>query len=170
LEIEAGDRARRPVAIAGLVAIALLTGCGGDDDGGGGGATQATGPTQTTGPTASSPSATAPPADTAPPGGAEQEGGGQEPVRVPATFTLRGGRLFPTTVSAPAFLAVEVTVRSRDPVARVVTVNADRPYRLTVPPSRTARLTVPGQRPGTYPVTVRGGGRAALVWGGEPGP
>ena len=98
------------------------------------------------------------------------EGGGEEPVRVPADFVVRAGRPRPRSVSIPAFLAVEVSVRNLDRVTRLVTVHTDRPYRLRVPPSGRAARLVPGQRPGTYPVTVSGGGRAVLVSGGEPGP
>jgi hypothetical protein len=91
-------------------------------------------------------------------------------VRIPASFRLRGGRLFPRTISVPAYLAVEVSVASRDRVTRVVTVRADRRYRLVVRPGRRAARLIPGQRPGEYPVVVTGGGRAVLSAGGEPGP
>jgi hypothetical protein len=63
-----------------------------------------------------------------------------------------------------------VSVQSADPVARVVTLRADRPYVLRVPARSSARRLVPGQRPGAYPLVVGGGGRAVLVSGGEPGP
>jgi hypothetical protein len=61
-------------------------------------------------------------------------------------------------------------VRNLDRVTRVVTVRADRRYRLTVRPGGRAVRLVPGQRPGNYAVTVAGGGRAILHSGGEPGP
>jgi hypothetical protein len=98
------------------------------------------------------------------------EGGGEEPVRVPATFTLQGGRLSPATVTVPPLLAIAVSVRNLDARARMVTVRGERFYRIAVPPRGRAARTLPGQRAGEYAVVVAGGGRAKLVVGGEPGP
>ena len=157
---------------------AALAGCGngGDEEEGravgmGPDRTQSGGTSPTTpGATPSVPEPTTPAAPTTTGQPRTDEGGDEEPIRIPATFTLRAGRLRPATVSVPAFLAIEVSVRNLDRVTRVVTVRADRPYRLTVGPrGRVARL-VPGQRPGNYPVIVAGGGRAILHSGGEPGP
>jgi hypothetical protein len=61
-------------------------------------------------------------------------------------------------------------VRNLDGVPRVVTVVADRSYRLSVAPGGRAVRLIPGQRHGTYPVVVTAGGRALLIAGGEPGP
>jgi hypothetical protein len=108
------------------------------------------------------------PPTTAPP--ATDEGGDEEPIRVPAQFTLRGGRLRPSSVSVPAFLAIEFSVRNLDAIPRVITLRADRSYRLSVRAHGRAARLVPGQRAGTYPVVVAGGGRGVLVSGGEPGP
>jgi len=158
-----------------LAALALaVTGCGSDGKPGRGTTAAPPATTSTAAPTTGS-TATAPPsarttATTPPPTAGSSAGGGSEPIRIPATFTLRGGRLRPATVSVPAFLAVEVSVRNLDGVPRVVTVVADRPYRLSVPPGGRAVRMVPGQRHGTYPVVVTGGGRALLIAGGEPGP
>jgi hypothetical protein len=91
-------------------------------------------------------------------------------VRVPATFTLRGGRLDPRTVTVPPFLAIAVSVRNLDSRPRTLIVRADRPYRITVAPGARVARMLPGQRAGSYPVTVSGGGRATLIVGGEPGP
>jgi hypothetical protein len=125
--------------------------------------------------TSSPPAATTPP--TGPQGGGLEHpnagrpsGGGEEPIRVPATFTLRRGQLRPRTVSVPPFLAIAISVRSFDSSTRAITVRADRPYRLTVAGGGRGARTLPGQRAGRYAVTVSGGGRATLVVGGEPGP
>jgi hypothetical protein len=90
-------------------------------------------------------------------------------VRVPATFTLRGGRLAPSTVTVPPFLAIAVSVRNLDSRPRTLIVRADRSYRLTAAPGARVARMLPGQRAGSYPVTVSGGGRATLIVGGEPG-
>jgi hypothetical protein len=111
-----------------------------------------------------------------PPGGAEHTGrdqdqaGGEEPVRVDAQFTVRGGQLSPSMVTTPAFLAVQVSVRNLDGATREVVVRADRVYRLTVGPGRRATRLIPGQPAGNYAVLVQGRRRGALVFGGEPGP
>lgn len=162
-----------------LAALALgLAACGDDS---GGGSTGAASITSTSPPVATAPSAMEPPPDatgpaTVPPGGAEHTGrdqdqaGGEEPVRVDAQFTVRGGRLSPSTVTTPAFLAVQVSVRNLDGVAREVVVRADRVYRLSVGPGRRAARLIPGQPAGNYAVLVQGRRRGALVFGGEPGP
>jgi hypothetical protein len=169
---------RPGLATFAVLALALgLAACG--DDSGGGGATAPS--TPATSPQASAPSAHEPPPDatgpsTAPPGGAEHTGRdqdqarGEEPVRVDAQFTLRGGRLRPATVTTPAFLAVQLSVRNLDSVTRVVIVHTDRDYRLVVAPGRRAVRQIPGRPAGDYPVFVGGRRRAALVFGGEPGP
>jgi hypothetical protein len=174
-----GDHLSLGSGLALLAALALGLAACGDDSGGGN--TGATSTTSTSPPVATAPSATEPPPDatgpsTVPPGGAEHTGreqdqaGGEEPVRVDAQFTLRGGRLRPTTVTTPAFLAVSLSVRNLDSVGRTVVVKADRDYRLTVGGGRRAARQIPGQPAGTYPVLVGGARRGALVFGGEPGP
>ena len=80
---------------------------------------------------------------------------------------MRGGRLTPRVVSVPAFLAVRVSAAAADGRSHVLTISADRVYRLAVGPSRAA-VVLPGQRPGRYPVQA-GHARATLVVGGEPG-
>ena len=65
---------------------------------------------------------------------------------------------------------MELSVRNLDAVPRVITLRADRSYRLSVRARGRASRLIPGQRAGTYPVIVAGGGRAVLVSGGEPGP
>ncbi|MFL5820254.1 MAG: hypothetical protein ACJ76S_06175 [Solirubrobacteraceae bacterium] len=94
--------------------------------------------------------------------------GGERPVRARATFTLRGGRLVPRIVSVPPFLAVRVSAAAADRRTHVVTIAADRVYRLTVPPGGRSAVVLPGQRPGRYAVRA-GAARATLAVGGEPG-
>jgi hypothetical protein len=91
-------------------------------------------------------------------------------VRVPATFTLRGGTLTPRTVSIPPFLAIELSVADTGGGGpQTVVIDAERRFRLRLPAGGRASLTLPGQPPGRYPVTA-GRARALLIVGGEPGP
>lgn len=92
-------------------------------------------------------------------------------VRVPATFTVRpGGALSPRSISAPAFLAVDVTVVSADGRAHAVLVHAGHVYRLSVPRGGSDTVRIAGQRAGEYPVDVDGRAAGRLSIGGEPGP
>jgi hypothetical protein len=167
---------RPGLATVAVLALGLGLAACGDDSGGGGTAPS----TPATSPQATAPSAHEPPPDAtgpspAPPGGPEHTGrerdnGEEEPVRVDAQFVLRGGGLRPATVTTPSFLAVQLSVRNLDTVARVVVVRTDRDYRLLVGAGRRAARQIPGQPAGTYPVLVGGRRRGALVFGGEPGP
>jgi hypothetical protein len=161
---------QKALALAIFAALwAAVSGCGG---GGGGakraGTTAAPPATATTAPRTATSTAT--PSTPAPPPASTGGGGGSEPIRIPATFTLRSGRLSPRSVMVPPFLAVAISVRNLDSQARTVTIRADRTYRLTAGPGGRAARLIRGQRAGAYPVTVSGGGRATLVVGGEPGP
>lgn len=156
---------RRSVALAALGLGLAVAGCGGGEDRSPG----ATAPAEPQAPTTAEPPrqptegapAPAPPEEDAAPGGSQR-------ARVPATFRLRGGRLSPSTVSIPPFLAIEVSVASAADAATVI-IAADRRYRLRVPAGGRAGLTLPGQPAGRYAVTA-GRARAFLVVGGEPGP
>jgi hypothetical protein len=158
---------RSPRAASGTALGALLTatmaGCGG----GGGATSGASTPSRPSTAAAPSHGRTAP---APPPRRARRHAvpGGERPVRVRATFTVRGGRLTPRVVSVPPFLAVRVSAAAADGRAHVVTISADRVYRLAVGPSRRAAVVLPGQRPGRYPVRA-GSARATLVVGGERG-
>jgi hypothetical protein len=111
----------RGLLLAGLFAAVLaFSGCGGDDEPAS--TTPAvtnetkTNPAETT-PTETeqqpAPTETPPPTETSPeamPGGA----GDEEPARTLALFTGRGGRISPRLVRVPAFISVQVELRSAD--------------------------------------------------------
>jgi len=159
------DRTRCFPAFLCAAALIAVAGCGGDED-----RSPATGSTSP--PLGRAPSATAPPGGerAAPPPRAEPPpAGGSQRVRVPATFTLRGDSLTPREVSIPPFLAVQVSVAATDGRSHIVTIAADRAYRLVVPAGKRASVLLPGQPPGRY--SVRSGAAGAfLAVGGEPGP
>jgi hypothetical protein len=103
------------------VAVALgVAGCGGDDEEPAASTPVATAPTET------EPAMTAPaetesepvPTETAPPPESpeEQQGGAgdEEPARTLALFTGRDGRITPRVVRVPAFISVQVELRSAD--------------------------------------------------------
>jgi hypothetical protein len=90
---------------------------------------------------------------------------------VPASFVIRsGGAVSPATVSAPAFLAVSVTVSSGDGSAHKVVVQTPTPHTLSVPAHGHASVLVPGLKAGAYAIIVDGKPKAILLIGGEPGP
>lgn len=171
-----------------LAAVAALAaGCGDDDA-----TTGSTSPTPATpavtgdGPVASTPAATVPPTDAAPPppetittppddGRGDGGDGGsappaEEPIRVPATFEIRGGALTPPAITVPPFLAIEVSVANPDAGERVVVVQTPRPQTLRVPAGDRTVVRIAGQRAGTYPITLDGRAVGELIVGGEAGP
>lgn len=159
----------------GLAAAALgLTGCGGsgsDDARVGASPPVRTAPAP---PTAPAP-ATSPPAATAPTHSTPTtpSGGGEEPIRVPATFVFApGGGVNPATVTVPAFVAVEVTLASRDGRPHLLRLDdGRRTYRLAVAAGKRETTKLPGLRAGRYRLQALTGGRGAtLVVGGEAGP
>ena len=162
--------ARRAIAAATLCAVLGAWGCGGRKSAAGT-ASSTTTTTTTPATTATAPTATAPrpppvPTATAPKGGPSTS----EPIRVPATFTLRAGRLTPGTITVPPFLAIAISVRNADSRPHAIVVRADRAYSLVAAPGRRAARMLPGQRAGSYPVLVDGARRGTLTAGGEPGP
>lgn len=157
-----------------IVLIFALAACGC-----GGGRKTASQPPQTPATTPSTPAATpstaagAPTTSTGTSPGARTEppsaNGGEEPIRTPATYTfLRGGRVSPPTITVPAFIAVEITLASRDGRAHDLVLTAGRAYRLHVAAGRRSTVRVPGLRAGTYRLVGAPG--ATLVVGGEAGP
>jgi hypothetical protein len=106
-------------------------------------------------------------------GGEQGEGGAgdEEAVRVPVTLTAAGGSLSPTVVTIPAFLAIEVRVSAKGG-AEKLTISAPGGGTLSVAAGQTATKRLAGLKPGDYPVSTAGGGKATLhvVSGGDPGP
>ena len=97
--------------------------------------------------------------------------GGSADARVPATFTIpRSGSVSPPTVSAPAFLAISLTVVSGDGKHHQVRVLTLAPHVLNVPAGGRASTLIGGLKAGDYTVQIDGKPRAKLVIGGEPGP
>jgi hypothetical protein len=184
-----GDqRLARPLAL--LLALAVLAlaagGCGGGSTGSG-----------TTTPTASAPDATAPPPDatqpgtgTTPPatttqpaqtqpstqparggGRSGNDGGGGRHVRVPAAFEVVNGRLHPRTITVPAFLAIQMSLRVHDTIGHHISIGPPVRARVDViPGERTGSVLVSGQRPGRYRILYDYQPAGTLVVGGEPGP
>lgn len=102
---------------------------------------------------------------------AKSPAGGSGNARVPATFTIRTNKVSPATVSAPAFLAVQLTAVSGDGQRHnVVVVLPGKPRMLSVPADGRASVLIPGLKAGQYAVKIDGKTRAELLIGGEPGP
>jgi hypothetical protein len=156
-----------------LAALLPFAGCGGDDD------STPTAPTTTvetettpvvTTPTETqteaTPPETAPPTETeAPPEDMPGGAGDEEPARTLALFTARGGRIAPRVVRVPAFISVQVELRSPD--------GADYALRfgsVTVKPG--AGHTFDGLRPGESMVgrPVGQGNPVTISATAEPGP
>jgi hypothetical protein len=92
-----------------------------------------------------------------------------ERVRVPATYSIRGGSLAPRRISVPPFLAVQLTVQPNGK-RHVVVLRTPRPRRLVVQPDAAASVTIPGQRGGSYELSLDGADAGTLFVGGEVGP
>jgi hypothetical protein len=152
-----GRKFTRIVAFACLFAVAMaLIGCGGDDEDGDSTTPAATAPAETA-TTESTPSTETEeaekPAETeaetetsegpeGTPGGA----GDEEPARIQALFTARGGRITPRVVRVPAFIAVKVELRSADGQTYALrfgdtTITASAEF-------RSVSTTIDGLRPG----------------------
>jgi len=175
---------RRVALVTGLALG--LAGCGADEEKG---TTAGERPPQATAPGAKPPppdAATADPEDRlgtskpevqpSPPtaGSPEQQPGGagdEEPIRVPAGFGVRAGKLAPPVVTVPAFLAVRVEVASTDGRRHTVVLEAAGRHVLRVPAGGRDSVLLDGLKPGRYRLELDGGkASAALVAGGEPGP
>ena len=172
------QKSRRKFVVAGLLAAVLAgAGCGGDDDS----ATTtpaATGKTETSATTTptdtqteTEPMETAPatqtetsPEDT--PGGA----GDEEPARTLALFTARNGQIRPRTVRVPAFISVQIELRSADG-ARYALRFGDVTIRAGGELNSTS-TTIDGLRPGESITGVpQGAGNEVRISAtAEPGP
>jgi hypothetical protein len=169
-------------AVACVAAAVVLAACGDDAKTGSGEGAEPSGTSTATAtaapPAATTPSTTASPTTTptattgVPEGGVTQtstaesgEGGAgdEEPARVPVALIARAGALSPTTVTVPAFLALDVRV-----AGAATTVTLPGGATLAAP----GQKTLPGLKPGTYAITTADGGRTTLnvVNGGDPGP
>jgi hypothetical protein len=111
-----------------------------------------------------------PPATTtspqATPGGA---GGGTEPARTELTFTATSGGIEPRKAGVAPYVAVKVTLRSKDGSAHTLTVGGKT---LKVGGTRvSAFATLPGLRPGAaYTGRADGGRTVRILSTAEPGP
>src|SRR4051794_19695300 len=158
-----------------------LGGCGGGDDAPSSeraatpDPTAAATATATSTPTATSTATTTATATaTATAGGENQEGGAgdEAEARVPVALTVgTDGTISPSTVSVPAFLALELQVRNRTGGAiRFTMEGADPPGPFEVAAGATSHARVSGVKKGRYTITIEGVGTATLVSGTEPGP
>jgi hypothetical protein len=97
-----------------------------------------------------------------------QQGGGSEPVRAPAMLTGRAGRITPTSVAVPPYIAVEISLASADGGAYRLSVAGKT---LSVSASRrNASVTLPGLRPGSTYSATGGGQTISITPSAEPGP
>jgi hypothetical protein len=168
----------RNVAIALMIALALaISGCGGDDEQPSSApATTAPADTATTETEATPtemeqepPSTESVPTESTPedqPGGA----GDEEPARTLALFTARDGRITPRVVRVPAFISIQVELRSPDGQKYAlrfgdVTITAGGGL-------NSVSTTIDGLRPGKAIVgtPVGQGNRVRIEATAEPGP
>ena len=176
-----GRKFTRIVVLAGLVAcFAAVTGCGGDDEDASTTPTASapaetaatdTTPdeTETQAAEQPAPAQTAPPAETSPesmPGGA----GDEEPARTLALLTGKGGDITPRLVRVPAFISVNIELRSADGARyslRFGDVTLRAGGRLS-----SAATTIDGLRPGRSVVgrPPGGGSPVRIEATAEPGP
>jgi hypothetical protein len=173
------QKSRRKLVAAGLLALVLAAvGCGGDDEPAATTPT-ATAETETTATmttpeetlTETAPEETVPgtetgtsPEDT--PGGA----GDEEPARTLALFTARAGQIRPRLVRVPAFISVQIELRSADGAAYALrfgdtTIRAGGQI-------NSSSTTIDGLRPGESIVGVPqgAGNKVRISATAEPGP
>lgn len=86
-------------------------------------------------------------------------------------FTIGpGGTLAPSTVTGPAFIAIELTMVSGDGKAHQVVVRTPTRHTLSVAPGGKATTLIGGLKAGHWAIDVDGRTQGALITGGEPGP
>jgi O-antigen ligase len=184
-------RVRRPafLGVLALLPVLLFAGCGADDEPSTDASSPSTAgsasapttaqtvppPTEglTTVPTDATP--TKPPTtrdtnETPPPGETQPGGGGdEEPVGIDADFSGRNGKLSPSTVQVPPFIAISVTVTSKD--GATYSVDFGKAGQVTATPGKPGKLKLDGlHQNGTYTGTVAGGGTVKIEANAEPGP
>ncbi len=97
--------------------------------------------------------------------------GGATQVRLPARFVIRaGGSLDPSSVSSPALVPIELTVRSGDGRAHSLVLHTPAAHTLAVAAHGGSSALIPGLRAGRYVIAIDGAARGALLIGGQPGP
>ncbi len=163
--------------LAALVALALsVSACGDDDDEASTTAAVTTSETEATEsvPTETETEAEAPPVETTPPAESpEDEPGGagdEEPARTLALFTARGGRITPRVVRVPAFISIQVELRSADGATYVLSFGDTT---LTAGGElNSVSTTIDGLRPGKAIVgrPRDAGNRVRIEATAEPGP
>lgn len=159
-----------PRALSFVLACLLINGCGSSDHAGAkrpsgvaGGTTETVGA-----PAPSAPGAGSATATTAPSPG---PGSGGSNARLPATFVITGrGSLSPTSISAPAGVAIVLTVISGDGRAHQVVLGGTPARPLAVPAHGRVSLRLSGLKMGRYQLAVDGVSAGALVIGVQPGP
>lgn len=91
-------------------------------------------------------------------------------MRVPVRFVLAGGKLRPPAVSVPPFIAIELTIVSRERAARSLVLRTRPLHELAIPPNGAAKVTLRGVPRGSYRLTLAGETAGMLIVGSEPGP
>jgi hypothetical protein len=154
--------------IALAVCVLALAGCGGDDEEDGNRQPAAPAPAApgTTESEAATTESEAEQTETAPTfegEGGEGGAGDEEPVRSQAVFIGEDGRVTPTRIEVPSYIAVQVILQARD----------DQPYVLEMK-GRSLRpgdtLDLDGLRPDERVVGNVGGQRVVVSATAEPGP
>jgi hypothetical protein len=179
--ISGSRKPRSGAAICLAAAVVIASGCGGDDDKKD---AKAKDGTDTAGKVKRPPANTKTTPDSAetntvdqsPKNGKspeDQQGGAgdEQPARVPAELTGRGGRISPSRVRVPPYIAVLVQLRSAD--GRAYRIDVGRARALAVDGrERTASATVPGLRPGKRLLIHgrNGAGNVVVEPSAEPGP
>ena len=167
-----------PIAVAAVSAALGLTACGGSSSSSSSAnstrassspaAAAGTATSSSLSATASpSPAATHPRADARPRTSSATHDSG---VRLPASFTVSAGRLSPPQISAPAHVAIVLTVRSGDGRTYQIALGTPAATRLTARPGAPARLLLSALANGSYAIEVDGHPRGQLVVGVDPGP
>jgi hypothetical protein len=139
----------------------VASGCGGS----GSGSTAVSTATATV----TTPTASVPRGEPPPPPDAAQTGDAQQ-VRVPATYTVVGGRLQPATITVPPFLAVEISLTAADGHPHRLLVRTPTWHVLAVAAGGHEAVRIPGLRAGRYAVELDGKPAGALLVGGDAGP
>ncbi len=92
-------------------------------------------------------------------------------VRLPASFVISAPRsLSPATVAAPAGVAIQLSVVSRDRRRHQFALRTTPPRALTVPAGGGVSILISGLKAGRYELYVDGARAGSLDVGAKPGP